>query len=257
MTSTILSEVSLPPVVTGVMRTEVTLGDSATPEALGELSEMARAFFRLADLGAYVAENARPEQASCRVLREARSGHRMAWECEAAEIDRRFAQVFRNVLVMFNQLHHPVWQVAMRAGASSSAAVELPPLGSRPMDATYPPVSVTVPFPVHRREPGSGRGGRRVALEFCEPVSEETLKSTVDLLELWGTVSLGAYARTESDVWSGECAIFDALPDIDDDNTIVMTIERFGAPEVAWFSLLNLIARLHTRVARVARVSIE
>ena len=258
MISTILADVALPPVLAGAFRAEVRLADGPSVEAIAELSALVKAFFRLADLGAYVPAAAAPGRASCRVADEVRMPHGIAWRGHAQAVDWRFAQVFRNILVMFNQLHHPVWQFSLRADDSAHATpLELAPLGTRPMPATYPPLSLALPFVVERRDRGAASSSRRVAIEFAETLTQPNLSRTVDILELWSDVSLGGYASDEQDAWTGECAIFDAIPDIDDDMTVAMPIERFGAPDVAWFSMLNLCGRISGDVAPVVRVTIE
>jgi len=192
------------------------------------------------------------------VVNEHRLATGFVWECEAKAVDPRFAQVFRNDMVMFNQLHHLVQRLEMQAIiAPPPTGASLPELGSRSLTDTYPPRSKQLSFRINHEQPEDFRGGRRVEIVFAQPLSDNALEKTLDWLELWADVSLGIYAENEEDVETGECAIFDAVPDITDDYTIEMPIEMFGAVEEAWHSLFNLCERISTDIASISTVAVE
>jgi hypothetical protein len=249
-------QVALPDVLTESVHIEVTLADGAPPPIFDELSRVARNFFHLADAGAYVIETAAPEDGRFQILDERREAQHMAWDCRASATDARLAQTFRNVLVMFHQLHYPVARMTMTAPRAPQMH-SLPALGSRPLRDTYPGVSTKLRFQVAHRHPQTNRVGRRVQIECTEQIADAALHHVLHLLELWSDVSMTAYARTEDEVWSGECAIFDALPDIMDEYTVELLLETFGAPEVAWHSLLNLCGRIDRDIVRISKVTIQ
>jgi len=251
-------EIALANVLSEPVHIDVTLAGAPPTGIFDELSRVARDFFQLADAGAYVAASAAPTDAVFQVVEERREPPRMEWICRTTAIDPRIAQVFRNILVMFHQLHHPVAHATMALQRLPRPPLRtLPPLGTLAVQQVYPSVSSRLPFSVAQRLPRASRSGRRVEVECTAPIPDTALRHVVDMFELWSDVSLAAYASSEDDVWSGECAIFDALPDIMDDYTVEMPIERFGAPEVAWYSLLNLCGRIDRDVTRIAKVTIE
>lgn len=256
MTKAIQTEIALLPRLDGLVRLEVSLARPVPRTALDELSSVARSFFRLADLGAYVIETALPESALFQAVGEHRTSHEIAWDCQVAATDSRIAQVFRNILVAFTQLHHPVSRLLMRTPAAIPI-IALPPLGNKTMAQTYPARVRQLRFRIDHRLPRSAHAGRRYEIEFTQQLTDGSLQRIVERLALWASVSLGAYATDETDLWSGECAIFDALPDIMDNYTVEMAIERFGAPEVAWNSLLNLCGRVNADIASIDAVRIE
>lgn len=258
MNGVIKTEIAVPHHLDGAVRLDVRLSSPFPDTALDELISLTRSFFRLVGLGAYVVETLAPECSMVEVLSETRSGDDMTWDIQAVAIDARVVQVFRNILVAFSKLCHPVVFLSIRVlGSAIVQAVELPPLGSKLMDRTYPPTSGHLKFAVAKRPAYSARSGRRVEIEFAEPLGDERLRRIIDRLELWSTVSLGAYASNEIELWNGECAIFDAQPDIMDDYTVAMPIEKFGAPDIAWNSLLNLCGRCRQDICDIVSVTID
>jgi hypothetical protein len=117
-------------------------------------------------------------------------------------------------------------------------------------------VSSALRIPITKNAPFRDKSGRRATIEFVDPLSDDHLTRTIECLELWGTASFGAYGRSEEEVWHLDSAIFDVTADVMDDWTVEVSIERFGAPEVAWLSLMNLSGRF-TDIARVAKIVIE
>ena len=258
MISAIQTSIALPTVLDCPLRWEVNFAAPVSDEVLDQLSALTRNFFRLAGLGAYVVETAAPENASFSAINEQRLSNGITWDCQAAATDWRIAQVFRNILVMFSQLHHPVQYLSIHAPtALPTAPLALPMLGTESMEQTYPPRSQRLNFKINYKPPRSARTGRRVEIEFAQHLTDSNARRIIEWLELWASISLGAYARDENDAWSGECAIFDALPDIMDDYTIEMPIEKFGAPEVAWNSLFNLSGRISVDIAVIGSIFIE
>ena len=258
MTDNIRSEIALPERLDGVVLLQVRLSAAPPDGVFDELSSQVQGRLRLADMGAYVVQAVGPESSAAEALRERRIYDGMAWEFRAVAIDARVAQVIHNMLVAFSKLIHPVEWFSMQAGdMDDKSAVALPSLGSRSLDQTYPPLSRRLRFEVRRAPRETRRGGRRVELAFAETLDDDSLARVIERLELWSSISLGAYAETEGDLWSGEAVIFDALPDIMDDYAVEMPIDKFGAPEIAWNSLLNLCGRCDRDIARITSVTIE
>jgi hypothetical protein len=258
MTIQIQTYTAVPSELNCRLRVTVLLKPPVSVDALDELSAVVRKLFRLADVGTYVSEGSRPGDAFFRVVNEQRLATGIVWECDAKAVDHRFAQVLRNNMVMFNQLHHLVERIEMQAIITPpSTGAPLPDLGSRSLADTYPPRSKQLSFRINYEQPEDFRGGRRVEIVFAHPLSDKALEKTLDWLELWADVSLGVYAENEEDVETGECAIFDAVPDIADDYTIEMPIEMFGAVEEAWHSLFNLCERISTDIAPISTVAVE
>jgi hypothetical protein len=257
MSGVIQQEIALADVVSGLVRVEAELVAPAQERVLDELASVLRSVFAVADRGAYVARTAPPNEAAFQVMKEDVGDFAIAWDGQARATDWRLAQIVRNVLVMFTQVHHPIARFSMISGDSGAVRRILPPLGARPVDEAYPGVSALLAVPVEKSQPQTFRGGRRVAIEFVDRLGDAALKETIRLLELWGTASFGAYASDEREAWTGDAAIVDLTADIMDDWTVEAVIERFGAPEVAWNSLMNLTARVHTDIAPVAKLVIE
>lgn len=258
MSIQIRNNIALPRELNCPVRVTVMLKAPVPDDTLQELDELVQGIFRMADLGAYVCEQSLPADARFKLIDRQRQATGFVWECDARAVDRRFSQVFRNSMVMFNQLHHQVESLEMRAMTTPAPeGGPLPELGERSMAETYPPQSTHLQFRIDHELPDDSRNGARVEIGFVQPLGDEALEQILEWLELWATVSLGAYAETEEDAKTGECAIFDASPDITDDYTIEMPIEKFGAVEEAWNSLLNLCERISKEVARIATVIIE
>jgi hypothetical protein len=250
-------EIALADVVSGPVRVEVALAGVSEERALDDLASVLRSIFTMADCGAYVTHAASPKDAAFEVVDEQVGDFAITWECRARAVDWRFAQIVRNELVMFSQCEHPISRFSIVSPEASALRRVLPPLGGEPLDAWYPGVSAAVRIPIVKSTPHTFRGGRRVAIEFVDPLTDPALKATIDLLETWAAASFGAYGSTETELWNGESAISDVTPDVMDDWTVEAAIERFGAPEIAWASLINLAARFDTDIARVAKVVIE
>jgi hypothetical protein len=181
----------------------------------------------------------------------------VAWTCSTRAIDHRVAQVLRNTLVMFDQVVHPVESLQMVSDPSpGSPARSVRVLGIDPMDEVYPPVSAILGFRA-RIHPNPGHNAQRiVTISFARPLPDPELQTILEWLDDWGEAVRGAYADDEDVLETGDCAIFDVAPDIEDDVTIEMPILRVGAPDVAWNSLLNLCGRIGTDVATVTQVEI-
>ena len=256
MNGLLQQDIALPDVVNGPVRVEVTLLGASEEGAVDELAGVLRSVFGMADRGAYVTHAAAPQDAAFAVVNEQVGDFSITWECQARAIDWRIAQIVRNGLAMFTQVVHPVSHFSIVSGESAVRRT-LPPLGGRSIAESYPGVSAALRIPVVKSTPHTSRGGRRVAIEFVDPLTDPALTRTIELLEMWGAASFGAYGSSEEEVWSGDAAIFDLTADVMDDWTVEAVIERFGAPEVAWFSLMNLCGRVHTDIAQVAKLIIE
>jgi hypothetical protein len=249
---------ALADVVSGPVRVEAALlGAPEEEDTVAELAGVLRSIFAMADRGAYVTRAAAPQDASFAVVDDRISEFGVTWECQATATDWRISQIVRNALVTFTQIHQPVSHFSMVSPGPSAIRRTLPPLGRRPVEESYPGLSNALQIPVLKSAPQTFRGGRRVAIEFVDRLSDPALKRTIELLEVWAAASFGAYASNEEDAWSVESAIFDVTPDVMDDWTVEVAIERFGAPEVAWFSLINLSGRFDTDIAPIASVVIE
>jgi hypothetical protein len=257
MNAVLHQDIALADVVSGAVRVEVTLAGASEEGAVGELASTLRSVFAVADRGAYVTPMAAPQDAAFTVLKEQVGDGAITWECQAQATDWRIARIVRNVLAMFTQVVHPVSHFSIVSSASSAVRRVLPPLRSTPIAELYPGVSAALRIPVVKSTPHTFRGGRRVALEFVDPVTDSALERTIELLELWAAASFGAYAHSEEEVWSGDAAIVDLTADVMDDWTVEAVIERFGAPEVAWASLMNLSGRVDTHIAPVKKLVIE
>ena len=258
MTDNIYQAITLPPVLTGRVRIEVVLGAPASHDAFDRLSELVRQVLELADLGAYVVPTAHPCDASCRILEERRTPESIVWECESRVVDWRIAQILRNALIMFTQVHFPIAGLSVSAHAATPAiSGTLPPLDARPIQETYPPVFLGLQIPVHTTVPETCRGGRRAEITFINPPADEEVRRVIRYLDLWGAASFAAYASSEGEAWSGDATIFDVTADVADDSTVEVAIERFGAPEIAWSSLLNLCGRIDAEIGRISRVAIQ
>lgn len=250
--------IALPAQLIGPLRVTVLLGEPADTEALEKLFRLTTQLFHLADLGAYVPAGIHPKDAAFKVVEVRGLPNGFVWECRVSGIDHRMAQVLRNDLVMFSQLHHPVERLALEILATPPQPGEpLPELGSKVLSDTYPPQCNSLSFGVRYEPPDLSGGSRRVEIVFADFLSDQTVEQILDRLDLWADVSMGAYAENEMDAETGECAIFDVAGDLVDDYAIEMLIEIFGAPEEAWDSLLNLCERISTDIARVSKVIIQ
>lgn len=254
----IQTHIALPPVLVGPLRVTVLLETPIQQKALDELSRLTKQLFRLADLGAYVPEGIHPKDASFEVTEERRLFNGIVWDCRVNGIDHRIAQLLRNDLVMFTQLHHRVQRLEFESHTPPPLpAGPLPALGSRSLFDTYPPHFDNLSFSIRYEPLEYSGGGRRVEIVFSDLLGDQAVEQILDWLDLWADVSRGAYAENESDAETGDCAIFDAEADIVDDHAIEMLIEMFGAPEEAWNSLLNLCERISSDIARVSTIIIQ
>jgi len=258
MNGPVQTEIALSPQVDGPVRLAVGLQPPVPESALNRLAAAIEDFLRLASLGAYVVEALSPVASTVQVLTRNVGHVGVTCDVHAVGIDARIAQVLRNSLVAFGRLNHPVAVVSLRGVDSVSVpTVELVPLGMAPLDRTYPPPSRHLGFDVtHARALGL-RSPRRVEVAFRRALNDANLKGIIERFELWARVSFAAYASNEADLQTGECAIFDALPDIMDDSTVEMPIDKFGAPELAWSSLLNLCGRCSRDICEIVSVRIE
>jgi len=257
MNGVIHQDIALADVVSGAVRIEAALVGSSEEGTVDELSKLLRSVLRMADQGAYVTRAAAPRDAAFSIVNEQVGDFAIAWECEARATDWRVAQIVRNVLVMFTQVHHPVSLFSIVSAERSACRRTLPPLGGGPVDASYPGLSAAVRIPVVKSAPRKFKDGRRAVIEFVEPLSDQGLGRTIELVETWGNASFGAYGSSEGEIWNGESAILDVTADVLDDWSVEVAIERFGAPEAAWASLINLAGRFDADIGRVAKVVIE
>lgn len=249
------TDVGLSPVVTGPVELVVSLAPPIDPAMLEELRAYLADFLFVADRGAFVIADRPPEAASLAVTAEHSTAAGFVLVCEAANLDRRFVQVLRNMCVMFSAVHHPVAYV--RARMAGVPLGPLPPIDPTAVTERYPPRSKHLRFGHELTIGGDYRGPRYAEISFASALDEPFADEIVAWLRTWANVALGGFSSSEAELESGDCAIFDAVPDLRDPATIEVPVAMFGAPACAWNTFLNLCGRIDAELARVVAVEIE
>lgn len=241
--------------VDGELELTVHLVPPVESEIMVELEALLGRFVRAGDRGAFVRAELPPTAARFTVRSRSLKGSGITYICDVAGTDPRFARVLRNALVMFSEVSHPVQSLCVRAkGARGS----LPHgIGGPAVDEYYPSVSQRLTFP-HEVTPADAlRGSRYAVISFARALDDACADKVVAWLEDWSEMAMGGYAASEQSLESGDCAIFDAIPDLRDEATVEMPVSMFGAPDIAWSSLLNLCGRIDAELASVASVTIR
>lgn len=247
---------ALAPAVDGEVEIEVFLVPPVDPAIVNELEVLLGHFFNACARGAFVLEDLDPTKAVFLVNARRVLGSGLSFICHVAGIDPRcFTGVLRNDLVMFTELNHPVRSLNVRMkGARGSVP---PSLGTSSIDNVYPPVSKHLSFRYEIAPSDDPKSSRYVEISLAQPLSDDASSTIVEWIEDWAEMAMGGFALSEKDLESGECAIFDAIPDLRDEATIEVPISMFGAPDVAWNTLLNLCGRIDLEIASVKFVSIR
>ncbi len=249
-----LLDLALADAITGPLELELSLQPPVDVAAVAELRAFIEDFVTIADAGAFVTERNPPTTAGFSVVAESNEPAGFRLSCNVANLDGRFIRVLRNLTVMFTHVTHPVR--TLRARSPGARPSTLPELGTLSLEAAYPPMSGQLGIAVNLDADGDHRGPRYAELSFASGVPDPQADAILRLFEAWGNVALGGYAETEAELQSGDCAIFDAQPDLRDDATIEVSIGSFGAPRCAWNSFSNLCGTVHQTMASMLHLEI-
>jgi len=240
----------------GPLRLSITLGPWQHASDGDQLLALIEGLALLADRGAFVRSAVHPKDARMRLLSSAHSApHRYVWDYDARGVDARFAQIVRNQLVMYTAVCCPVQHALLEMLQPPRPAT---PAALAPLDAlavaqgkVYPERFGKLRFVVEEDFAGDVASGRRAEIELVEAFDDALLATLRDWFDLWARTLDCAYSASEPRLAEGKCAIWDYDTDLVDDVTIETTLGYWGAPECAWHSYANLVARVDAELSPV------
>lgn len=226
-----------------------------------DLQFVVNQFWRLTNRGAFLVSGAHPSRVSLDASnRDTGEADSICWDVRTVNVDERFIQVLRNVLVGFSFTTWPVTELRVNSHRNDvlRPLQALPPLADDwALNAgRYPPAYAPVGFPIasRLRDPAAPR---RYEIEYAEVLTQEQSEEILRALVAWGEVGLGGFAETETELTSGSCALLNVSPQKFDETTIELTVDCFGGGTPARNALLNLLCYTHQTVARIRRLSEE
>jgi len=253
--------VAFDPGYDGPLRITISLGTWRHDVDGHQLEELIDGLLVLADRGAFVRPELHPADA---VVRVGATRHvppvQYIWEFEARGLDHRFAQVFRNQMVMYEKVFCPVTHASleMLRPAQPRLPRPLPPIDGLAVEQgkVYPERSRKLAFGVRNGEVADYATDRRAEVELAGRFDDAALEKFREWFDLWAKMLDCAYASSEVAAETGRCAIWDFGTDILDDVSFETRLGYWGAPECAWDSYVNLVGRVDAEIAKVAEVRI-
>ncbi len=247
-------DLALPAVIDGPIELSFALAAPVDVEIVPDFRALIGDVLTIASHGAFVAQNYHPTASTLRLIHEQPHPTGFTLQCEVTKLDHRFARVIRNLCVMYSQVTHEVHRFGARVRGLQP--IGLIPLNPDNVAAAYPPRSDKLAFPIQIGDDGEYRGPRYVELMFAGRLDDDLADEFIALFVAWGNASLGGFSSSEIELSRGDCAIFEAAPDLRDEATLEIPISMFGAPACAWNPLLNVCGTLNRTRAGLRGVEI-
>lgn len=228
-------------------RLEITIDFRSPIDADAQLtvSEVMTAFAKLGASGALAGDRYDPGKSITLLEDSEMTPQRCQWVFRAVHIDPS------SVCIVLNMIHY----IYLQHVPVATARIAWPAIAQLkdPMAVQFPQRWPGLSFPL---EIGELLDDIDFAVEFAEPQSDEISKSVVDAMSVWLLAShRGAYA---DDAFSpARTAVF-LGPDVMEvsSHKVVWFIEIMRCHEDALEGLVNLLERVHQRLARIGRVEI-
>lgn len=247
-------DLAVPAVIDGPIELSFALEPPVDVDVVSDFRQLLGDVLMIAEHGAFVAQTHHPTASTLRLVHEQPNPTGFSLHCEASKLDHRFVRVVRNLCIMYSKVMHSVRSFGARAqGARPVGLIALDPDA---IAAAYPPRSDKLAFPIQISDEGEYRGPRCAEIQFTGTLEDTVADEVIALFVAWGNASLGGYTRSEAELSSGDCAIFDVDPDLRDSATIEVPIAMFGAPSCAWDPFLNLCGTLNRTRAGLRVVEI-